>query len=221
VFPWHELFQYLELPEYKRSLTVGLERSPSILGSQDHHTEKRTATTNNPVANNSVSISDPSLPSVIKNLPQNHNVSQVGASQKLDAMGNFRQSDEAVEPEAYGSSSTASFMRQLRDAVDKKVRTPQQVDYDQRTSQKSQDTVQAPKPKYCPNSVVQHCVLPPRHLADTMLNYYWLQGQALYPFLCKTAFMKSYESLWTGERVLNDQTMTYCVSKPNLRPHLS
>jgi hypothetical protein len=55
------------------------------------------------------------------------------------------------------SQKRMKALAQLRDAVDEKVQTPQQVDHDERASQSSKDPLQAPKPKHSPNSVVQHC----------------------------------------------------------------
>lgn len=147
---------------------------------------------------------------VTDTISKDHDVSQVGERQKMDAMGNLASSNEAASVGTYAnSSSTASFMRQLRDAVDEKVRTPRSRE--EKDVRPSRDSSKVSRPKYCSNTVAQNCVLPPRHLADSMLNYFWLQGHALYPFLSKGAFLESYRSLWTAERVLSEQTMTYCV----------
>jgi hypothetical protein len=44
-----------------------------------------------------------------------------------------------------------------------------------------------------------------------MIENFWMQGIALYPFLSRSSFSTAYQLLWTGERPLIDQTMTYCV----------
>ncbi|KAH9209557.1 fungal-specific transcription factor domain-containing protein [Leptodontidium sp. 2 PMI_412] len=115
--------------------------------------------------------------------------------------------------EVYRRSSTASFMRQLRNAVKEKVQTPeQQAGHNRGEFQGSREPYrEALRPRYCPSSILQHCVLPPRHLADTMLKYFWMQGHALYPFLSKATFLTAYEYLWRGKRVLSDQIMTDCI----------
>ncbi|KAH6711921.1 hypothetical protein BKA61DRAFT_486790 [Leptodontidium sp. MPI-SDFR-AT-0119] len=109
--------------------------------------------------------------------------------------------------EVYRRSSTASFMRQLRNAVKEKYRHQSS----KRDIIEEKPYREALRPRYCPSSILQNCVLPPRHLADTMLKYFWMQGHALYPFLSKATFLTAYESLWRGERVLSDQIMTDCI----------
>lgn len=151
-----------------------------------HSPQKQTAESIS--GNDVVGLADVRPLETVKNVTRNGKVSHVGTSQTLDAMGNVGHLSDNVPLGTYKCSSTASFMRQLRDAVDEKVRTPQPMGEDGRASDSFPDTFETLKPKYCNSSVTQHCILPPRHLADTMLDYYWLQGQALYPFLSKTAF---------------------------------
>ncbi|KFZ11405.1 hypothetical protein V501_04785 [Pseudogymnoascus sp. VKM F-4519 (FW-2642)] len=142
-------------------------------------------------------------------LPPEHNSESHG--QELDGMGNVSPTENGPASGVYGSSSTANFMRQLQDAVDEKIRT---TGYPPRTgAYYGALDVCPPRPeeRYLPYTVAQHCVLPPRHLADTMIEYFWVQGISLYPFLSKSSFNAAYQSLWSVERIPADRTMTYCT----------
>ncbi|KEF51141.1 uncharacterized protein A1O9_12755, partial [Exophiala aquamarina CBS 119918] len=43
-------------------------------------------------------------------------------------------------------------------------------------------------------------VLPPRQLADSLVDHYWNYVHPLYPFLHKQSFHETYEALWTGQK---------------------
>ena len=134
---------------------------------------------------------------------------------ELDGMGNLSPTRNGPASGVYGSSSTANFMRQLQDAVEKNTRT---LEYSSTVAGQGEyynnllDTYPAhSEERYLPYSIAQHCVLPPRHLADTMIEYFWMQGVSLYPFLSKSSFNTAYQSLWGVNRVSADHIMTYCT----------
>ena len=102
-----------------------------------------------------------------------------------------------------GSSSVASFMKQVQDAVALRLSLPRQ----QATVAPWKDA-RLPRPR---QSAAEVFVLPSRGLADEMMEVYWNEGHILYPFLLRPRFTRAYWSLWTGEVEESDNHLIYCI----------
>ncbi|KAL4877987.1 fungal-specific transcription factor domain-containing protein [Aspergillus karnatakaensis] len=109
----------------------------------------------------------------------------------------------------FGSSSAASFMRQIKTAVDKRISSPQQ-----HTSESVLGT--QPPPTLMPSqkerqSTVHDYVLPPRKTADSLMGVYWHYVFPLYPLVDSIHLREEYARIWTGEAHLSDENMLMCT----------
>ncbi len=100
---------------------------------------------------------------------------------------------------AEGSSSVASFMSQVKDAVASRLSLSTQLDAapDCWTMERSRQ------------STAEVFVLPSRTAADAMMDIYWNEVHVLYPFLHRPRFMQEYSALWSGKR--NSDDLIYCI----------
>lgn len=134
---------------------------------------------------------------------------------EVDAMGAFTGSSERSDNNDadgnrqgyFGSSSAMSFMRQVREVIDKKTSSPddhqeqqhrrhsRQYSLSSKSSRNtsSADHLPAPARSY---SICHDYVLPPRKVADSLTKSYWTYVHTLYPFLHKPSFMRTYSRLW-------------------------
>ncbi|KAF7624981.1 hypothetical protein AFLA_001856 [Aspergillus flavus NRRL3357] len=109
----------------------------------------------------------------------------------------------------FGSSSAASFMHQIKMAVDRRVTSPHR-----RTSDTILGASHAPglmstrseKP-----TSVQNYVLPPRKTADSLMGVYWSFVFPLYPLVDGIRLRAEYEKVWTGEPLESDESMLMCT----------
>ncbi|GES66788.1 C6 transcription factor [Aspergillus terreus] len=117
--------------------------------------------------------------------------------------------EERLTQGFFGSSSAASFMRQIKTAVDKRVSSPYR-----RTSDSvlgieppsSLMSTRTPKPSGVPNYV-----LPPRKTADSLMEVYWNFVFPLYPLVDSTLLRAEYSRIWTGEPLQSDENMLMCT----------
>ncbi|KAL3477446.1 fungal-specific transcription factor domain-containing protein [Aspergillus californicus] len=109
----------------------------------------------------------------------------------------------------FGSSSAASFMRQIKTAVDRRVSSP-----DQHTSESvlgarpSSSLMSTHKEK---QTAVQDYVLPPRKTADSLMDVYWSYVFPLYPLVDSIRLREDYKQIWTGEPLQSDENMLMCT----------
>lgn len=100
----------------------------------------------------------------------------------------------------FGTSSTASFMRQIQQTVDKKnlislsptdhaVRTPVGGSGECPLKQHGDDLPEN----------AEDFILPQRNVADHLVDCYWTWVHSLYPFLHRPTFLGMYNSLWANE----------------------
>lgn len=103
----------------------------------------------------------------------------------------------------FGSSSAGRFMKQLHDVIDKKTASA----YPSNGSNHSQgspnsmnssfrSSMQREPQRRFSTDLLSDIVLPPRKVADGLLDSYWVYVHTLYPFLHKPSFMKTYSLLW-------------------------
>ncbi|KIX99976.1 uncharacterized protein Z520_04614 [Fonsecaea multimorphosa CBS 102226] len=67
------------------------------------------------------------------------------------------------------------------------------------------------RPKQHDQSIAELFVLPPRRVADDMMEKYWNEVYLLYPFLMRERFMPAYQRIWTGADRETDQRLLYCI----------
>lgn len=117
--------------------------------------------------------------------------------------------EERASHEFFGSSSAAGFMRQIRTAVDRRVASPHR-----RRSSISQLTVPS---RLLPTRSDKHSssganyVLPPRKMADSLMEVYWDYVFPLYPFLVPAQMKTEYAKIWTGDNLEYDENMLMCT----------
>ncbi|KAJ5707300.1 Transcription factor [Penicillium malachiteum] len=104
----------------------------------------------------------------------------------------------------YGNSSAASFMRLARDSIPiqsymqnlKGIDRESSTLVDQNTGLwQDVNTTNTP-----PGFQFSDFSLPPRPLADHLLECYWERVHCLYPFFHRPSFEKAYENLWGSSR---------------------
>ncbi|KAL4898080.1 C6 transcription factor [Aspergillus ambiguus] len=109
----------------------------------------------------------------------------------------------------FGSSSAASFMRQIKTAVDKIVSSPYRHTSDSILGiepPSSLMSTRSQKPSGVPNYV-----LPPRKTADSLMEVYWCFVFPLYPLVDSTLLRAEYSRIWTGEPLQSDENMIMCT----------
>ncbi|KAJ5750658.1 hypothetical protein N7533_007686 [Penicillium manginii] len=128
-----------------------------------------------------------------------HNVTAMGAI----SVGEDGESNESPREQYYGNSSVASFMRLAKDSMP--IRS-----YLQTLKQMEGSTPGGPS--YRDTGLWRDCLtptlglqfddfsLPPRSLADHLLECYWNRVHCLYPFFHRPSFEQAYENLWGSSK---------------------
>jgi hypothetical protein len=115
--------------------------------------------------------------------------------------------EERASQGFFGSSSAAGFMRQIRTAVDKRVTSPQRRSSVPRLVT---STLMPYRSEMQPKSVANY-VLPPRKMADSLLEVYWDYVFPLYPFFIPAQMKSEYAKIWTGDKLEYDENMLMCT----------
>lgn len=110
----------------------------------------------------------------------------------------------------FGSSSAASFMRQIKTAVDKRVASPNQQRPDSTIDDAPPTSLMSTRSETVPSSVPNY-VLPPRKMADSLMDVYWSQVFPLYPLVDSGQMRAEYAKLWTGHSLQSDENMLMCT----------
>ncbi|KUL84703.1 hypothetical protein ZTR_07603 [Talaromyces verruculosus] len=110
--------------------------------------------------------------------------------------------ERARSPDAeyYGSSSTVEFMRLARKSI-KKHRTAE-IDRHANRPHPELDTSAIIREACTPSTrfAFEDTPLPPRALADHLLECFWDHVFCLYPFFHRPSFQHAYENLWVPHR---------------------
>ncbi|GLA09489.1 hypothetical protein AnigIFM60653_011818 [Aspergillus niger] len=117
--------------------------------------------------------------------------------------------DERPTQGFFGSSSAASFIRQIKTVIDKKVSSPNRHTSDSILGvgpPPSLMSTKKPRPPTVPNYV-----LPPRKTADSLMEVYWEFVFPLYPLVDSLQLRREYERIWTGEALQSDENMLMCT----------
>lgn len=119
---------------------------------------------------------------------------------------------ERIDPpreEFYGSSSAASFMRLARQFMSSQSHlevfgqgeSHATASHNQQTP--SSNSHQSQLHELCkpsPRFTYEDYSLPPRPLADHLMQCYWDRAYCLYPFFHRPSFEKAYENLWKSNK---------------------
>ncbi|KAJ0426889.1 C6 transcription factor [Aspergillus carlsbadensis] len=108
----------------------------------------------------------------------------------------------------FGSSSAASFMRQIKTAVDKRVSSPNQNTSESVLGIPPSNLLSSQKER---QSTVCDYVLPPRKMADSLMEVYWSYVFPLYPLVDSIHLRDEYSRIWTGEPLRSDENMLMCT----------
>ncbi|RAK86342.1 hypothetical protein BO79DRAFT_153862 [Aspergillus costaricaensis CBS 115574] len=117
--------------------------------------------------------------------------------------------DERPTQGFFGSSSAASFIRQIKTAIDKKVSSPNRHTSDSILGVGPPPSLMATKKPRL--STVPNYVLPPRKTADSLMGVYWEFAFPLYPLVDSLQLRREYEMIWTGEALQSDENMLMCT----------
>ncbi|KAL4899620.1 hypothetical protein BDW74DRAFT_189000 [Aspergillus multicolor] len=129
-----------------------------------------------------------------------------GSTEGINAM--MGSVEERPSQEFFGSSSAASFMRQIKTAVDRKVSSPQQ-DTEPANDLGLGASFLSPQRKR--TSAIHDYVLPSRKTADSLIDVYWQYVFPLYPLVDSIHLQEEYARLWTGEGPQSDENMLMCT----------
>ncbi|KAL5001359.1 fungal-specific transcription factor domain-containing protein [Aspergillus recurvatus] len=117
--------------------------------------------------------------------------------------------EEQPSQEFFGSSSAASFMRQIKTAVDKRVSSPSRPTsefFAESCPRSSLISLQKER-----QSAIHDYVLPPRKTADNLMNVYWHYVFPLYPLVDSIHLREEYSRIWTGDPLHCDENMLMCT----------
>lgn len=123
--------------------------------------------------------------------------------------GNLLAGGDACEAdnEFLGPASNTAFMKHIRQVIEGQLVEDRVSDLQ---SNQIDTDLSAGSPDY---------VLPPRQLADSLVDHYWVFVHPLYPFLHKPSFCEIYDTLWTGQKLSNtgctnmkiDEATSVCI----------
>ncbi|KAJ5554647.1 hypothetical protein N7513_004606 [Penicillium frequentans] len=141
----------------------------------------------------------------IQFLPAHMYSSPLNSHDSVTAMGSISVADDGERGDSpreqyYGNSSAASFMRLARDSVPIRsyLQALRRADHDTPTTLnrdtglwQDMNTTATPSGFH-----ISDFSLPPRPLADHLLECYWERIYCLYPFFHRPSFEQAYENLW-------------------------
>lgn len=108
----------------------------------------------------------------------------------------------------FGSSSAASFIRQIKIAVEEKAASQVRRASESALGNVPRSTLMSTRttqPKFT------NYVLPPRKIADGLMEVYWKLVFPLYPLVDRAQLSAAYEKIWTGENSDYDENMLMCT----------
>lgn len=116
--------------------------------------------------------------------------------------------DGRVSQGFFASSSAASFMRQIKTAVDRRVSSPE-------TRPALADTALGSGLLFGSaqrlSSSVPDYILPPRRTADSLMEVYWDYVFPLYPFVDRAQMNAEYANIWQGSIRQYEESMVMCT----------
>ncbi|EEP76551.1 conserved hypothetical protein [Uncinocarpus reesii 1704] len=110
----------------------------------------------------------------------------------------------------FGSSSAAGFMRQIKTAVDRIVPPPAKDGPTSSSCNTAQSAFSSARIDRM-QSMLTNYVLPPRKMADGLMEVYWGIVFPLYPLLSRPQITAEYAKIWSGEGFDCDENMLMCT----------
>lgn len=138
-----------------------------------------------------LAFTSPSVPSPVQRVDDEH-------GSGVTAMGLVSQPPDSAHgsmKEFFGDSSAISFIKQLQDTLRPNAPTGTESNRERR-QHRVHGRTSSPRPISSEPWVNS---LPPRTLADHLVNCYFAKIHTLYPFVHKYAFLAMYRSLWTAQ----------------------
>ncbi|KAM6529739.1 hypothetical protein FALCPG4_007867 [Fusarium falciforme] len=124
------------------------------------------------------------------------------------AMLGLMQEEKDRRLPTHGNSSVSSSMSHLRNVLDQHLAS-------RATSAEPSQMTSMAQPQLATSSSDQlahvDVVLPPRQIADSLLDVYWRCIDPLYPFLDRNQMESMYQRLWAGENLGEDTKMFICL----------
>ena len=115
----------------------------------------------------------------------------------------------APRPGYFASRRTASFVRQIRSAIDSRFQS-----YHSPPRRPNSRGLSLGPPKMEPKSNVPQnidYILPSRKTADSLLRIYWDDVYPFFPFLNKKEFEEAYDGIWSGVPSDSDESLMMCT----------
>lgn len=138
-----------------------------------------------------LAFTSPSVPSPVQRVDDEH-------GSGVTAMGLVSQPPDSAHgsmKEFFGDSSAISFIKQLQDTLRPNAPTGTESNRERR-QHRVHGRTSSPRPISSEPWVNS---LPPRTLADHLVDCYFAKIHTLYPFVHKYAFLAMYRSLWTAQ----------------------
>ncbi|OBT97544.2 hypothetical protein VE01_04454 [Pseudogymnoascus verrucosus] len=132
------------------------------------------------------------------------------ACSSVSAMGaasHISDSVTAAQELFYGSSSAVSFQHQVRETLRASTGESDFVYPKLPATKQSRAAVHGLSSFLGEglSSRLEALTLPPRALADHLLDLYWARVHCLYPFIHKPSFLESYEQIWARDSAVDDR----------------
>ena len=118
--------------------------------------------------------------------------------------------DPSKSVEFFGSSSAGSFMRQINSAIDARLGRPQASNTLLGASEGSRHASQMTGTLDGSDDPLAY-KLPPRRIADDLLNSYWDLLWAVFPIHDRTVFEEAYKSAWLGTASSIPESILHCM----------
>lgn len=118
--------------------------------------------------------------------------------------------DPSKSVEFYGSSSAGSFMRQINSAIDTRLGRSQTNHPEVGGVDSAYSLRQITGTPSDSNDPFAY-TLPPRRLADNLLDAYWDLLWAVFPIHDRAVFEEAYKSVWLGSSSTISESVLYCM----------
>lgn len=137
-----------------------------------------------------------------------HGVSGMGIISSEDGVADDPPTARTNPRDYYGGSSAASFIREAFGTIHRNT-TPHAPPASAPTYVNVSEQAGGVRTPSSRISHIANFALPPRRLADHLLNVYFQRVYYLYPFFHRPAFMKAYHALWDPSSTSADDSVDY------------
>jgi hypothetical protein len=118
--------------------------------------------------------------------------------------------NSSQDQEFFGTSSASSFVKEVKSFIDTSVGS--QEDVEQLDFAFGREELSIARAEREPQqNVDSDYSLPPRKMADSLMNVYWELVHPLYPFLDREEMEIAYQSLWKNDGPVYDESIDLCI----------